>query len=159
MPLAPSQMQMLRKGPAMGPPVTPGGMPGATPGGMPGGPPGAGLPATPGAESPGNILMTAIAHQVNQQKKANSNFASGNVDQAMRVIGAMMIHLMQSHPEVARHLNRAWSSLDAAKKALSEATEEATPAGPPLGFSGAQIGPSDQMGGPGMAPGMGMGPR
>jgi hypothetical protein len=101
------------------------------------------MPATPGAESPGNLLMTAIAQRVNEQKKANAGFASGNIDQMKRVVAATMIHLMQSHPEVARHLNRAWAALDQAHKNLSETIkDEAVPVGPSLGFSGAAIGPS-----------------
>jgi hypothetical protein len=101
------------------------------------------------------MLMQAIAQKVSEQKKSNANFAVANVDQAMRVIGAMMIHLMQAHPDAARHLNRAWSSLDQAKKALREAAEEGgPPVGPPLGFGAAAIGPNQQtgsgMGGGGM---------
>ena len=111
------------------------------------------MPATPGAQDPGNMLMTAIAQRVNEQKKANSGFAHGNIEQSMRVVAAMMVHMMQSHPEVARHLNRAWSSLDSAKKALSDTMkEQAVPTGPPLGFSGAAMGPA-----PGGPPGMGNG--
>jgi len=134
-------MMMLRRGPAMGPAVTPGGA---------GGAPGAaqGMPSTPGTESPGNMLMAAIADQVNQQKKSNANFASGNIGQIKRVAAAMVVHLSHAHPEVARHLNRAWSSLDQAEKALKDAFADETPGtiGPPLGFSGAQIGPSEAMG-------------
>ena len=151
MALAPSAMQMLRRGPAMGPAATPGGA---------GGPPGAaqGLPITPGAESPGNMLMTAIADHVNQQKKSNANFASGNIGQMKRVAAAMVVHLSQQHPEVARHLNRAWSSLDQAEKALKDAFANESPGvGPPLGFSGAQMGPSDAGGGGPVGMGGGMG--
>jgi len=123
----------------MGPTPTPGGAPG-------GAAPTGGLPADAG-QNPGNMLMQAIAQKVGEQKKSNANFASGNVEQAMRVIGAMMIHLMQSHPDVARHLNRAWSSLDQANKALKEAVQEAgPPIGPTLGFSAAGIGPNQQQG-------------
>jgi len=87
--------------------------------------------------------MTAIAQRVNEQRKANSNFAHGNIDQLMRVCAATMTHMMQQHPEVARHLNRAWSSLDAAKKALGDAMKEsAVPVGPQLGFGAASVGPS-----------------
>jgi hypothetical protein len=112
------------------------------------------LPADPG-QNPGNMLMTAIAQKVTEQKKANSDFAVGNVEQAKRVIGAMMIHLTGSHPDVARHLNRAWSSLDQAGKLLKEAAQEqGPPLGPTLGFSGASMGPQDQqMGGGGMGAG------
>lgn len=99
------------------------------------------------------MLMTAIADRVNQQKKANANFATGNIDQMMRVAAAMVVHLSQAHPDAARHLNRAWSSLDQAKKALKDAMEDKTVGvGPGLGFSGAQIGPSDQMGSMGGGP-------
>jgi hypothetical protein len=101
-----------------------------------------GLPATP-AQSPGNLLMTAIAQRMSEQKKANANFAVSNLDQVMRVVASSMVHLMQSHPDASRHLNRAWSSLDAARKALNDAVkEDAVPIGPQLGFSGASIGPS-----------------
>jgi hypothetical protein len=103
------------------------------------------------------MLMTAIAQKMSEQKKANANFATGNLDQVMRVVAATMVHLMQMHPEAARHLNRAWSSLDAAKKALNEAVkEEAVPVGPSLGFSGAGIGPTS-LGPPGVGPGAGGG--
>jgi hypothetical protein len=97
--------------------------------------------------------MTAIAQRVNEQKKANTGFAHGNIDQTMRVVAATMVHLMQSHPDVARHLNRAWSSLDSAKKALGDAMkDQAVPTGPPLGFSGATMGPT-----PAGPPGLGNG--
>ena len=140
MALAPSAMQMLRRGPAMGPAATPGGM--AT-----------GMPATPGAESPGNIMMAAIADQVNQQKKANANFLSSNIEHWMRGVSTSVVHISQAHPDVARHLNRAWASLDQAKKALGEAASDSTAGvGPPLGFSGAQMGPT-----PAGPPGMGGG--
>jgi|SRR5215472_7403961 len=146
MALAPSAMMMLRRGPAMGPAATPGGQPGA-------GPPGAGMPATPGAESPGNILTAAIANRINQEKKANTNFGVPHLEQQKRVISVMQLHYAEQHPEVARHLNRAWASLDQALKALKDAQgEQASMAGPPLGFSGAQIGPSDQMGAMGGGP-------
>ena len=131
----------------MGPQPTPGGAPAppaATPGGPGAGPqvPGASLPATPG-QSPGNLLMTAIAQRMNEQKNSNANFAVSNLDQVMRVVAASMVHLMQSHPDASRHLNRAWSSLDAARNALNDAVKDnAVPVGPQLGFSGAQIGPS-----------------
>lgn len=142
MALSPSAMQMLRRGPAMGPSPTPGG---AAPS------PTGGLPAT--GPDPGDMLTTAIMRSVNEQKKSNANFAVGNVEQAMRVIGAMMVHLMQSHPDAARHLNRAWSSLDQANKALKEAQQEAgPPVGPSLGFAGAATGPNQQTG-----PGLGGG--
>src|SRR5262245_33915823 len=148
MALAPSAMMMLRRGPAQGPAATPGGAPGAA----------QGMPSTPGAESPGNMLMTAIADHVNQQKKSNANFATGNIGQMKRVAAAMVVHLSQAHPDVARHLNRAWASLDQAEKALKDAFASESPGvGPSLGFSGAQIGPSDQMGAMGGGP-MG-GPR
>lgn len=148
MALTPAAMMQLRRGPTAGPQPNPGGAP--PPGA---GPPGAGMPANPGAESPGNMLMTAIADRMNQAKKANANFATGNIDQMMRVVGSMQTHIMQMHPEAARHLNKAWSSLDAAKKALNDALkEQAVPTGPPLGFSGAGIGPT-----PAGPPGGGMG--
>ena len=106
------------------------------------------MPANPAAD-PGSMLMAAISDRMNQAKKTNANFASSTLDQQMRVLGSMQVHLMQSHPEVARHLNRAWASMDAAKKALNDAIkEQAVPTGPPLGFSGAGIGPT-QAGPPG----------
>ena len=87
--------------------------------------------------------MTAIAQRMSEQKKANAGFAVGNIDQCMRIVAASMVHLMQQHPEASRHLNRAWSSLDAAKKALNDAVkDEAVPVGPQLGFSGASVGPT-----------------
>jgi hypothetical protein len=87
--------------------------------------------------------MAAIAQRMSEAKKANANFATAHINQMLRVVGTMQIHLAQAHPEVARHLNRAWSALDAAKKRLDEtAKEEAVPVGPQLGFSGASIGPS-----------------
>lgn len=111
------------------------------------------MPATPGSDSPGNLLMAAIAQRVNEQKKSNAGFAHGNIEQSMRVVAAMMVHMMQSHPEVARHLNRAWSSLDSAKKALGDTIkDQAVPTGPPLGFSGAAMGAT-----PAGPPGMGGG--
>jgi hypothetical protein len=111
------------------------------------------MPATPGAQDPGNILMTAIADQMNQAKKANANFAGSNIDHWMRGVSAAVVHLSQAHPDVARHLNRAWASLDQAKKALGDAMSDSSVAtGPPLGFSGATMGPT-----PGGPPGMGGG--
>jgi len=115
------------------------------------------MPATPGAESPGNIMMAAIANRINQEKKANTSFGVPHLEQQKRVLSVMQLHYAEQHPEVARHLNRAWASLDQALKALKDAQgDQATSmAGPPLGFSGAQIGPSDQMGAMGGGP-MGM---
>jgi hypothetical protein len=156
MALTPQAMMMLRRGPAMGPTPTPGGgAPGAPPGaGPPGAPPGAaaGIPSTPGAASPGNILMTAIANRINQEKKANTDFGIPHLEQQKRVLSVMGLHYQEQHPEVARHLNRAWASIDQALKALKDAQGDQAMAGPPLGFSGAQIGPSDQMGAMGGGP-------
>jgi hypothetical protein len=133
MALTPAAMMNLRRGPTQGPTPNPGGSPPI---------PSAGLPTNPGAD-PGNLLMTAIAQRMSEAKKANANFAVSHLNQTKRVIGAMMIHLSQSHPDAARHLNRAWSSLDQAAKALAEAKAEGgEPVGPQLGFSGASIGPS-----------------
>jgi hypothetical protein len=148
MALGPGAMQMLRKGPTMGPSATPGG---AAP------PTGGGLPATPG-ETPGSMLMNAIAQKVGEAKKANADFATGNISQLKRVAAAMVIHLSQSHPQAARHLNKAWSALDQAEKALKDAMgdEASGGASPPLGFSGAGI--TGAGGQPGMGPGPGMGP-
>ena len=150
MALTPQSMMMLRRGPTAGPSPVPGGAP---PGG---GVPGAGMPANPAAD-PGSMLMSAIADRMNQAKKVNSNFGVANLEQQQRVVGVMQLHYMQSHPEVARHLNRAWASLDAAKKALNDAVkEQALSTGPPLGFSGAGIGPT-QAGPPGSGGGGPMG--
>lgn len=103
-----------------------------------------GMPATPGTENPGNIIQTAIAQKVSQQKTADTSFLVKTIEQQMRVIGTLMVHLMQTHPEVARHLNRMWSSGDAAKKALADSIEkQAVPMGPPLNFSGAETGPQE----------------
>jgi hypothetical protein len=100
--------------------------------------------------------MAAIQQKMNEQKKANAGFAGNNIDQILRVTAATMTHIMQSHPEAARHLNKAWGSLDAAKKALNDALKEsAVPVGPSLGFSGAGIGPSPA--GPGVPGGGGGG--
>lgn len=141
MALTPAAMMNLRRGPTMGPAMTPGGAP---PGAGPlGGAPSAGLPANPNAADPGALLMAAIAQRMSEHKKANANFASGHLSQILRVIGTMQIHLSQSHPEVARHLNRAWSAIDAARKRMDEtAKDEAVPQQPQLGFSGASIGPT-----------------
>src|SRR5262252_7793446 len=98
MPFGPQQMMMQRKGPTMGPSPNPGGVPSA------------GLPSMSGAETPGNMLLTAIAQQVNEAKKSNANFASRNLQQMKRVVGVHMTQLQQAHPEVARHLNRAWAA-------------------------------------------------
>jgi hypothetical protein len=155
MALTPQQMMMLRRGPTAGPTPNPGG---AAPGGAPpgAGVPGAGMPATPGAESPGNLLMTAIAQKMNEQKKSNADFASKGLDQLLRVVSAMQINVQQMHPSAARHLNRAWSALASAKKDLADAAKEAAvPTGPPLGFSGAgirgsQVSPIAGQGGGGM---------
>lgn len=115
------------------------------------------MPATPGAADPGNMLMSAIADQMNQAKKANSNFAADNIDHWMKGVSAAVVHLSQAHPDAARHLNRAWASLDQAKKALKEAMEDSSVGvGPPLGFSGAQIGPSGAGVGLGSPGGMGV---
>lgn len=150
MALAPSAMQMLRRGPAMGPAATPGGAGGAPPGAA------TGMPATPGAQDPNNILMAAISDQMNQAKKANANFLGGNIDHWKNGVSAAVVHVQQAHPDVARHLNRAWASLDQAAKALKDAMSSESPGvGPPLGFSGAQMGPT-QAGPPGMGSG-GMG--
>lgn len=152
MALTPQQMMMLRRGPTAGPTPNPGGTP---PGPDPGAP-GAGLPATPGGQSPGNLLMTAIAQKMNEQKKSNADFAQKNLDQLLRVVSAMQIHVQQMHPSAARHLNRAWSALASAKKDLADAAKEAAvPVGPPLGFSGAgirgsQVSPIPGNGGGGM---------
>jgi hypothetical protein len=114
------------------------------------------MPATPGAQDPGNILMTAIADQMNQQKKSNANFLSSNVDHWMRGVSAAVVHIAQAHPDVARHLNRAWASLDQAKKALGDAmSDQSAGVGPPLGFSGAAMGPTSGGGPPGMGGGGG----
>ena len=137
MPFAPQQAMMQRKGPAMGPTPNPGGAPAPT----------GGLPTT-GQESPNNLLTTAIAQSVNEQKKANANFAGQNIDQILRVVGVHMTQLMQSVPDAARHLNRAWAALSAAKKALDDHADNMQVAiGPGLGFSGAQnMGPAGNVG-------------
>lgn len=136
----PAAMMNLRRGPTMGPQPNPGGAPGAPPGG---GVPSAGLPGNPAAGDPSSLLLSAIADRMSQAKKANANFATAHLDQMMRVLGVMQVHVDQMHPGAARHLNRAWAALSAAKKDLSDAAkEQSAPTGPGLGFSGAAIGPS-----------------
>lgn len=133
----PAAMMNLRRGPTSGPSPNPGGAP---PGG---GAPSAGLPGNPAAGDPTSLLVTAIAQRMSEAKKANANFATSHLDQMMRVLGVMQIHVDQMHPGAARHLNRAWAALSAAKKDLSDAAkEQSAPTGPGLGFSGAAIGPS-----------------
>jgi hypothetical protein len=150
MALTPAAMMNLRRGPTQGPTPTPGG---AAP------TPSAGLPAT--AADPGQLLTTAIAQRMSEHKKANANFAVSHLEQTQRVLGTMMVHLMQMFPDVSKDLNRAWSSLDSAKKKLNDAFKESSvPTGPPLGFAAAQQGPPQQQmaaGGPGGLGGGGMG--
>ena len=99
--------------------------------------------------------MTAIAQRMNEAKKSNASFATSTLEQLLRVVSSMQVHVMQTHPGAARHLNRAWSSLEAAKKDIGDALkEQAVPPGPPLGFSGAQMG-STPSGPPGMGGGGG----
>lgn len=152
MALTPAAMMSLRRGPTMGASPNPGGAP-AGPAGPPmGGAPGAGLPGNPAAGDPSSLLVTAIAQKMSEAKKANANFATTHLDQMMRVLGVMQIHVDQMHPGAARHLNRAWAALSAAKKDLTDAAKEsAVPARPQLAFSGAGIGPSqaNPMGGNG----------
>lgn len=139
MALTPAAMMNLRRGPTAGPTPTPGGAP-APPGVTGEGAPAAGMPSLPGAQSPGNMLMQAIAQKMSEQKKANANFASQTLDQVMRVVAAMQIHIGQMHSEAASDLHAAWGRLSSAKKKLAEAEKEnAVPLGPSLGFSGAGI--------------------
>lgn len=155
MALTPQAMMQLRRGPTQGPTPNPGGAGG-------GGPPGAGMPANPAAADPGNLVMAAIAERMNQAKKANSNFAISTLEQILRVISTMQIHTDKMLPAAARDLNRGWAALDQARKKFSDAIKEsAVPSSPQLGFSGAQIGPSQAnpltAGGPGGLGGGGMG--
>ena len=146
MALTPAAMMNLRRGPTQGATPNPGGAPPAPMGGLPG---------TPGGD-PGNLLMSAIAEKMSQAKKSNANFATGNIDQMLRVIGVMQIHIQQMHPETAHHLNKAWAALSAAKKSMGEFAKDETMPGRPLGFSGAGIGPT-QAGPMGVGPGNGGG--
>lgn len=139
MALTPQAMMQLRRGPTAGPQPNPGG----APAGPPGGAPSAGMPGNPNAADPGSLLMAAIAQRMSEAKKANANFAQTHLAQMKRVLGTMQIHLSQAHPGAARHLNRAWAAIDAAEKDLTDSVKEESPGvGPQLGFSGAQIGPS-----------------
>lgn len=87
--------------------------------------------------------MAAISKRMSEAKKANANFAQTHLAQVKRVLGVMQIHLSGAHPGAARNLNRAWAAVDAAEKDLNDSVKEESPGvGPQLGFSGAQIGPT-----------------
>lgn len=133
-------MMQLRRGPTQGPSPNPGGAPTG------------GLPANPAAADPGNMLMAAIAQRMDQAKRSNVDFATSTLDQLMRVVSTMQLHTQKMHPEAATDLNRAWASLNSAKKKFNDAIKDkGSPIGPGLGFSGASIGPSqaNPMGGNG----------
>lgn len=116
MPLSPQAMQSIRSGPAMGPQPNP----------------------TGAGADPGNPIGAAIAQQLNQQRTADPGFAGKTVEQMMRVCAALTLHLTTSDPVSAKHINRAWASLEQAKKAMTDnAKNQSTQVGPPLGFSGA----------------------
>lgn len=139
MALNPAQLLMQRSGPAVGP----GGAPGApTPdvGAAPG-------PAdASGGSDPASIIRNAISSQMNQQRTADSGFASKSITQQMRVISVMVVHLQQQMPDVAADLNAAWAKLKAAKDKMDKHSEsQNTGAHPPLGFSGVAM-PTQQQG-------------
>lgn len=124
----------LRRGPTQGPSLNPGGAP-------PG--PSGGLPGNPAAADPGSLVMAAIAKRMSEAKKSNADFAVSTLDQVMRVLSTMQIHSALTHPKAAEKINRAWANLGGAKKDFTESIkEQSVPTGPGLGFSGAQIGPS-----------------
>ena len=71
------------------------------------------------------------------------------VENMKRTAAVMVAKMDMSHPEVARHMARAWSSLDAALKAANQAKDnQKSAAGPPLGFSGAGMGTGQEPQGP-----------
>ena len=114
----------------------PGGVPGAAPGGAAGG-------------DMGQVIAKLLAEL---QGGAQGDYVTKVVENMKRTAAVMVAKLDMSHPEVARHMARAWSSLDAALKAANEAKDnekQKSLAQGPLGFSGASMGTGEQPAGPG----------
>jgi hypothetical protein len=134
---------MRRRGPGAGPIGPGGGMGGMAPpgGGAPGGAPGAGGDI---GQVIGKLLADMKAGQT-----AQSDYVTKVVENMKRTAAVMVAKLDMSHPEVARHMSRAWSSLDAALKAAKQAQDNRQSlAQGPLGFTGAGAGTGQEPQGP-----------
>lgn len=141
-----------------GPSLPPGGM-GNSPlagavGASPGGDPSAA--ASPGGAGGNPLLAGVLAQTLGQQAKiGQTDFIGKQVSNLTRLVGIMIAHVDQTSPDVARHLVNAWRALDQARNAIAKKKENqsdgpgGSPAGPPLGFSGAKMAGS---GGPGASP-------
>ncbi len=102
----------------------------------------------------GQVIAKLLAEL---QGGAQGDYVTKVVENMKRTAAVMVAKLDMSHPEVARHMARAWSSLDAALKAANEAKDnekQKSLAQGPLGFSGASMGSGQEPQGP--LGGMGM---
>lgn len=102
--------------------------------------PGQGAPggaSSPGAPSP-DLLQTAIARTMQQQRTADPAFVKNTAKQLMRVLSVMNVHIQGQFPDVAADLNGAWQKVKAAYDKLDKHSQsQSAISGPPLGFSGA----------------------
>ncbi len=99
-------------------------------------------PAMGGAPGAAPDIGQELGKLMAQLGEAQGDYVSKVVGNMKRTAAVLIAKLNQSHPEVARHMTRAYTSLDAALTAAKKANEvnqQQSAAGPPLGFSGAAM--------------------
>lgn len=132
MPMSPGQLLLMRRsGPGMGP-----GAPGA---GAPGVPPtGPGGPSGPGGGG-GEMIGAALGKLMSEmQGSAQTDYLSKVLNNTKSTLAVLVAKTDQSHPEVAKHISRAWTAVSAAVDAVNKVKDSSkSVASGPLGFSGA----------------------
>ncbi len=93
------------------------------------------------AANPG-MVGEVLAKMLGEQNVADQSYPVKMIGNMKRLAAVLIAHMDQSHPEVARHMTRAYTALEAALSAAEKAGKQnvAPKIEPPLGFSGAQTG-------------------
>lgn len=89
------------------------------------------------------MLGEILGKMLNEQNAVDQSFPNKAISNMKRLAAVLIAHYDQAHPEIARHLTRAYTALEAANTAAEKAGKVQNPTpqvGPKLQFSGAQLG-------------------
>lgn len=135
MPLSPGQLLLMRR---KGPGMTPGGAAPMAPAPISGGGPAGGPPDL--GQALGKILASLGG--------GRQDFLMQLLENWKRTMAVSIAKYAMEDAETTRHINRAFTAVDAAinarKKRQEASQQQGSQAGPPLGFTGAAMGVSNE---------------
>jgi hypothetical protein len=89
-------------------------------------------------------IQAIMGHLLNESKTASPDHLGKVVENLKRMASVVIAHTDQSHPEVAKHMTRAYTALSAAYDAYQKSKSSPSAAGGPIRFSGAANSPMPQ---------------